>query len=233
MTEQEPPITTWHHGLMARWWAEFVEPEPEELVGWRPPACAALTGTAGRPARRGPSTRSGAGRKGSPARYVIVMPYALCPGPIRAARSLASRGRGPPRSPRGLGGQEQAQGHPREIAGIPAPPRAPRSATGTCLSAIETASVATASPASWTAALPCPLGRGTTALLVMMLNSTDPSGVATIVMGRLPRQDAHALRAVRSATEWVPARQIFGGARVVSLPPVIPPRLRAGGGGPA
>ncbi len=35
MAEQESPITTWHHGLMARWWAEFVEPEPDELACYR------------------------------------------------------------------------------------------------------------------------------------------------------------------------------------------------------
>src|SRR6478672_2100198 len=26
---------TWHHGLMARWWAEFVPPEPAELDYFR------------------------------------------------------------------------------------------------------------------------------------------------------------------------------------------------------
>ena len=32
MTETGPSAVTWHHGIMARWWAEFVEPEPEELA---------------------------------------------------------------------------------------------------------------------------------------------------------------------------------------------------------
>src|ERR1700687_5625520 len=26
---------TWHHGLVARWWAEFTEAEPEELAYFR------------------------------------------------------------------------------------------------------------------------------------------------------------------------------------------------------
>lgn len=38
MTSTQPPETgpqTWHHGLMARWWAEFVQAEPDELAYYR------------------------------------------------------------------------------------------------------------------------------------------------------------------------------------------------------
>ena len=35
MTEGEPAAITWHHGIMARWWAEFVEPEPDELAWYK------------------------------------------------------------------------------------------------------------------------------------------------------------------------------------------------------
>ena len=35
MTQGQAAVTTWHHGLMARWWAEFVEPEPDELAYYR------------------------------------------------------------------------------------------------------------------------------------------------------------------------------------------------------
>jgi SAM-dependent methyltransferase len=35
MTDAEPAAITWHHGLMARWWAEFVEPEADELAYYR------------------------------------------------------------------------------------------------------------------------------------------------------------------------------------------------------
>lgn len=35
MTETQPAATTWHHGIMARWWAEFVTPDQEELAYYR------------------------------------------------------------------------------------------------------------------------------------------------------------------------------------------------------
>ncbi len=35
MTETEPAATTWHHGIMARWWAEFEAPDPAELAYYR------------------------------------------------------------------------------------------------------------------------------------------------------------------------------------------------------
>ena len=37
VTDLPPPVAdgTWHHGLIARYWAEFNEPEPEELAWYR------------------------------------------------------------------------------------------------------------------------------------------------------------------------------------------------------
>lgn len=35
MAQAEAATATWHHGIMARWWAEFVEPRPDELAYYR------------------------------------------------------------------------------------------------------------------------------------------------------------------------------------------------------
>ena len=42
MTTRGEPIT-WHHGLMARWWAEFNEAEPDELAFYRPRSNASVS----------------------------------------------------------------------------------------------------------------------------------------------------------------------------------------------